>query len=192
MDDTIDNKAQGVFDLDSFIQGRGFPVATETIYTDARSAYALGEVNEEMKVIAADPKHNTKALKERYASLEKEAEELANNVKASALTFSLRGIAPGHVKKIRADIIKQAAEENWTDDERSLMLTCAWCAPHIISVTNAEGAKDERLFTAEIVRNLADMLPASEWEKLDAKIGRLTFDTTVFDAAVDAGFLPKS
>lgn len=190
----MDELEQGTFDLDAFVQGRGFPTDTVTVFTNADAAYALAPVNARLTEIAQDPKHNTKALKEEAASLETRAQELKDEILASALTFHLRGISPGHIKKIIADVNKRVDDEDdeLQSEQAGEQATHEMFAPHIIKVVNAKGEVDQRKFTAERVAHLEGLLPPSEWNKLDDKIKELSFKTATFDQLTDAGFLPKS
>lgn len=194
MTDTQNELEQGTFDLDAFVQGRGFPTDTVTVFTNDDAAHKLAKVNARLTEIAQNPAHTKKPLKDEFALLETQASELKDAIRASALTFHLRGISPGHIKKITKDVVKdQAKEDNaWDEGEAEDILNFRWLTPHIIKVVNASGDADERVFTEERVENLANLLPTSEWKKLTEAVSDLSFKSVVFDAAVDAGFLPKS
>jgi myosin heavy subunit len=137
----------------------------------------------------------TKAFKDlvkEYDALEAQADELREKVKESRLEFHLRGISPGHLNKIRKDIIKQAEKDESDPDELGTLVSNAWIAPQIISVTNAAGDKDEHVFTTDEVATIRDLLPESQWAKLDEAVSDLSFKSHYIDAAVDPGFLPRS
>lgn len=192
MDDVLKHKAQGTFDLDTFVQGRGYPTNKRTLFTDADSAYELGQVNQRMAEIAQDKAHSKEPLKSEYASLEKQAAVLREKIIETSLIFHLRGISPGHIKKVAKDVSVKAEKEDLSQDEVSDLLNYRWFAPHIIRVEKSDGSVDEGPFTPEIVETLEHSLPKSEWMKLNDAIAELSFQATYFDQAVDAGFLPKS
>lgn len=197
-DTAIAQKAQGTFDLGETLEGRGFPTLDKTVYTNAQAAFELAQVQARLEEIAQDRDALTKGSKSykekqaEFADLEKQAEALKQDVLDSALHFHLRGISPGHLNQINRDVIKLAEEQEWDPAYTSRYKTAAWCAPHIIRVTNAEGAVDSNTKSIDDVLRLMDWLPDSQWNILDAAIGQLSFDSAYFDAAVDPGFLQKS
>jgi len=188
----MDELAQGTFDLDAFVQGRGFPTDTVTVFTNADAAYERAQIQKRLTEIAQDPAHTRKPLKDEFKALETKADELMEAIKASALTFHLRGISPGHIKKITGDVVKEQADANWNEGEAEDILNFRWLAPHIIKVVNAKGEEDKRSFDEARVESLASVLPTSEWKKLMDAVTALSFNSVLFDQAVDAGFLPKS
>lgn len=198
MDDILEHKAQGTFDLTKHLEGRGFPTLDVTVFTDDKSAFELSEINDRLEEISQDREGLGKSTK-RYKELQAEYDELdakgnalREKILESRLDFHLRGISPGHIHKIQTDILKKAKKEEWTDYEITRATSAAWAAPQIIRVTNAAGEVDEHRFTPEDVENLMDMLPNTQWDKLDAALGRLSFQSSYLDAAVDPGFLQKS
>lgn len=199
MDDTqITPTPDETFDLDEFVQGRGYPTDTVTVFTNADAAYAHAQIQERLTVLAQErDTHDkrSKDYKERQAEfeiLEAQAEELKQEVKDSAITFHLRGIAPGHIDKIIKDVNAEAADQKWVGNEAESQATYRIMADHIIKAVRADGKVDNRKFTPERAANLDFALPESEWTKLDRKIRELSFKSTYFDSAVDAGFLQKS
>lgn len=197
-DAQITSEPDETFDLDEFVQGRGYPTDTVTVFTNADAAYAHAQIQERLTALAQDKEALDKrsaVYKEKqaeFADLEKQAADLKQKIVDSALTFSLRGIAPGHINKIIKDVNAEAAAEKWVGDEAERQATYRIMADHIISVTRADGKVDKRKFTPERAANLDFALPESEWDKIDHKIRDLSFRSTYFDTAVDAGFLPKS
>lgn len=199
MDDAqIAPEPDDTFDLDEFVQGRGYPTDTETVFTNADAAYAHAQIQERLTTLAQQrDTHDkrSKDYKERQAefeALEAQAAELKQKVKDSAITFHLRGIAPGHIDKIIKDVNAEAADQKWVGNEAESQATYRIMAAHIVKAVRADGKVDARKFTAERAENLDFTLPESEWTKLDHKVRELSFRSTYFDSAVDAGFLPKS
>lgn len=200
MDDINEHKAQGTFSLTAHLEGRGYPTKDVTVFTDADSAFALAQINERLEALANDREALGEATRSRkykeltaeYDALEAQADELREKVKESRLEFHLRGISPGHLNKIRKDVIKQAEKDETDPDDLGVLVGNAWIAPQIISVTNAAGEKDEHVFTPDEVATIRDLLPESQWNKLDEAVSDLSFKSHYIDAAVDPGFLPKS
>ncbi len=199
MDDAqIAPEPDETFDLDEFVQGRGYPTDTETVFTNADAAYEHAKVQDRLTALAQDrdalDKRSTvyKEKQAEFEALEIQAAELKQKVLDSALTFHLRGISSGHINKILKDVNAEAAAEKWVGNEAESQATYRIMADHIIRVVRADGKVDARKFTADRAANLDFTLPESEWTKLDLKIRELSFKSTYFDSAVDAGFLPKS
>lgn len=200
MDDVENNKEQGSFNLDEFVQGRGFPRDTVTVFTNEDAGYDYTAVQERLTTLAQEkeklePATRSAAYKEKaqeFNALEEKAQELLEKIKESALTFHLRGISPGHIKKINKDVKKQAETEELDQETAGEIAGWRIIAANIIKVTNAKGQEDNGPFTEERVANLEMTLPDSEWTKLDRKVAELSFKSAYFDSVVDAGFLPKS
>jgi hypothetical protein len=200
MTDTLTEKAQGTFDLDEFVQGRGFPRDSVTVFTNEDAGYDYTAVQERLKELVQDKEKLGEATRSKayrdilaeMAPLEEKAAALLEKIKESALTFHLRGISPGHIKKINKDVAKEAEKEEWEQDHAAEEAGWRIIAAHIIEVVNAKGETDKRSFDAERVGNLEMILPESEWRKLDRKVAELSFKSAYLDVAVDAGFLPKS
>lgn len=177
---------KSTFSLVEAIKGRGYPTDEVTVYLNADAAYNLAETNTLLTALAQ------RAETEEYENLDKVAQQLKAEVLASAMTFHLRGISPGELTKISKKVRKQAEADGLDEEDIALELTKAWFAPHIIRVEQADGAVDEHLWTPEEVEVLMDLLPQTEWAKLNATINKMTFSSAYFTQAVDAGFLSKS
>lgn len=198
MTDAQNAMEPGTFDLDEFVQGRGFPRDTVTVFTNADAAYERAQVEKRLTTLAQDKeklnKNSTlyKETQAEFKELEDRSAELMEDIKASALVFHLRGISPGHIKKINKDVYEESQKEEWDEVTTASTASYRIVAPHIIKVIRADGAEDNRQFTPDRVETLEMTLPESEWNKLDRKVMEMSFKSAYFDAAVDAGFLPKS
>jgi hypothetical protein len=179
---------KSTFSLVEAIKGRGYPTEEVTVYLNADAAYNLAEVNELLTKLAQGEKQDTEA----YDNLDAVAQQLAQELRDSEVTFYLRGISPGELQKITKKVRKQADADGLDEDEISLALTDAWIAPHIIKTEDANGNVEERLYAPEDVTLLRDLLPQTEWLKLDTAINKLSFSSAYFDQVADAGFLSKS
>lgn len=177
---------KSTFSLVEAIKGRGYPTDEVTVYLNADAAYNLAETNALLTVLA------NKSDTEEYETLDAVAQQLKAELLESAQTLYLRGISPGELNKISKKVRKQGAEEGLDEDEVSLKLTAAWIAPHIVRVERADGAVDEHLWSPDEVETLMDLLPQTEWLKIDQAINKLSFTSAYYDQLVDAGFLSKS
>lgn len=171
------------FDVLSFIEGTAYPTETVTIYTDALSADALLKVDRARKEaekaqLAEEATLNTEDFDSQIA-------DLTEKVKASALTFSLRGLPPGLVQEIYS-VDENAEEEVIRSAENKLI------ASTIVSVTNAKGATDSRLWDEEAVEKFRRFLKEGEFAKVVRAVVNVNFNAAVFDQATDAGFLGGS
>jgi hypothetical protein len=170
----------GNFNLGEFVKGRGYPQDSVEVYVDVESAYELSKLNEKL-IRATD--------KEESEKLEAEAKVLSDKILDSKLTFKMRGIDQRQVEKIEQDS-RAKFEEN--DDNWIIDYMCELVASNIISVTDASGKVDERIFTGQDVEDLRSYLSSEAWEKIVATMQKLTLATGYFKGLTDAGFLQKS
>jgi hypothetical protein len=170
----------GNFNLGEFVKGRGYPQDSVEVYVDVESAYELSKLNEKL-IRATD--------KEESEKLEAEAKVFSDKILESKLTFKMRGIDQRQVEKIEQDS-KAKFEQN--DDNWIIDYMCELVASNIISVTDASGKVDERIFTGQDVEDLRSYLSSEAWEKIVATMQKLTLATGYFKGLTDAGFLQKS
>jgi hypothetical protein len=175
-----DAQKQGKFNLGEFVKGRGYPQDSVEIYVDVESAYELSKLNEKLIKVTET---------EESEKLEAEAKVLSDKILASKLTFKMRGIDQKQVEKIEEDSKKKFDENdnNWIID-----YMCQLVAANIVSVTDASGKVDERIFTGEDVEDLRSYLSSEAWEKIVSTMQKLTLATGYFKGLTDAGFLQKS
>jgi hypothetical protein len=179
-------QSQKVFNLSDAIKGRAYPQKEVTIYLDDEAAMKLAELDEEMAVTLDEKK---------LAEFEKLAKPLSEKVKASSLTFKMRGVSQEAIettlKKVneKYKVKGSAGTENpdWMRDYITHLV-----GMNIVSVADASGAVDESLFDFEKADELRLNLPAAEWGKLVEMMQKLTLAGGYFDQLTDAGFLPRS
>jgi hypothetical protein len=159
---------------------RGYPQDTVEIYVDVESAYELSKLNEKL-VKATETEESEK--------LEAEAKVLSDKILASKLIFNMRGIDQKHVEQIEVES-KKKFEEN--DDNWIVDYMCELVAANIVSVTDAQGKVDERIFTGQDVEELRSYLSSEAWDKVVGTMQKLTLATGYFKGLSDAGFLQKS
>jgi hypothetical protein len=175
---------RGKFNLADAIKGRSYPEKTITIFTDAKAAFELKELNDAMNDF-----DYTEPIEE-YEALEKKAQELAKTISDSKLIFKMRGISQEKVQEITSKLEPEG--EDVSGHEYTRNFTATLVVSNIVSVENAAGEVDEREFTLEDGIALYQMLPAEGWATLVQTMEQLTLATGVFKGITDAGFLQKS
>jgi len=184
------NEAQkrGKFNLADAIKGRAFPEKSVDVYLDANSAMELEAINEELKYLSG-----LDDLTE-YDKLDAIAQELAEKIKKSKLTFHMRGVGQAEVEAAvkAADELHPDASEEQDNPEWVKYYLSRLIAANIIKVTDADGNEDNSKFTTEEIMELRGVIPIDSWAVLVDTMQKLTLATSYFSAVTDAGFLPKS
>jgi hypothetical protein len=191
-DNVIDmvNEAQkrGKFNLADAIKGRAFPEKSVDVYLDANSAMELEAVNQELQYLSGldDPTE--------YNKLDEVAQELAERIKKSKLTFHMRGVGQAEVEAAvkAADELHPDANEEQDNPEWVKYYLSRLIAANIVKVTDADGNEDDSKFTVEEMMELRGVIPIDSWAVLVETMQKLTLATSYFSAVTDAGFLPKS
>lgn len=233
-----DLKSPATFDVQKALTGQTYPTDKVTVFINAALAHTMNiEADEAAKLafeasqleaqaqamLLADtgigePEGYAEKVGEAAAKAqEAEAAEarvakLIEQVKASALTFHLRGLAPKQVelidKKCRK-AIKPPARKNYGQDEdgqeeyelevfernrdRNQLVNHECIASAIVKVENSNGETDAKVWKAADVESLQDTILETEYEKLRLMMQDLSFAHTLFNRAVeqDADFLSK-
>lgn len=186
----LENALQkGTFNVLDAAKGRSYPTDKVTLYTDFKAEYEVRKV--EARIAELADKNATKAVVKERNELESKREACLEAIKASALTFHLRGIAPGVHEAIYKEADAHLADENNTEitdeDSRNKFANDAVIAAHIVKVVNAEGAEDTE-WSTEKVSALHEVLPDGELIKLLAKVSELSFQAAAFDQVVGPDF----
>jgi len=184
-------QAKGTFNIVDFAKGRAYPQDSVTAYLDVDSAYELSKINKEI---------NDAALGEedRLVGLEQKAQEISKKILESKIVFHMRGVNQETIERITEQCNKDfpttvnafGQEEANADWVR--VWTCSLVAANLISVENADGELDERVFTADDVNEFRKHLPKEVWDLVTEKMQQLTLAGAYFKGLTDAGFLPKS
>ena len=184
------NEAQkrGKFNLADAIKGRAFPEKSVDVYLDANSAMELEAINEELNYLSG-----LDDLTE-YNKLEAIAQELAEKIKKSKLTFHMRGVGQAEVEAAvkAADELHPDSNEEQDNPEWVKYYLSRLIAANIVKVTDADGNEDDSKFTVEEMMELRGVIPIDSWAVLVDTMQKLTLATSYFSAVTDAGFLPKS
>ena len=173
-------QSKGKFNLADVIKGRGMPEDVVDIYVDAESAYELSKLNLDMMSISDA---------EDLEPLEARAQELADKILASKLTFYMRGVPQKIVEAIER---KSRVNKSSNEEDAVLEYFSRLIAANITKVVDADDNEDDHQFTHEEVSELRGVLPSESWEKLVSTTQKLTLASGYFRGLTDAGFLPKS
>jgi hypothetical protein len=158
------------------------------IYLDSSAAFELDEMNRELQELI-----NMGKLEE-HDKLKEKADKLVEKIKASKLTFHMRGVGQDLVEKItkQADELHPRSEETSENPDWIKFYLAALIASNIVKVTDAEGNEDDTKYTAEDILEIRGIIPIDSWEVLIDTMQKLTLAGAYFDAITDAGFLPRS
>ena len=126
---------KGVFDVLKVAKGGGYPEKTVTLYFDREALYRNDELE---RTIALE------LDSDKVVALEKEQEKVQEQVKASGVHFTLRGLSRGLVNAIKTV----------TKDENEFTAECL--AKSIVRVVDAEGNVDGRDWTKADIDKLFD------------------------------------
>ena len=177
---------RGKFNLAEVVKGRGYPEKTIEVYTDAKVAYDIHELNEKLQRLS------NSGFDEEYIELEKEMKTLGSTLMKSKLTFFMRGISQEGIDALTNDAGRKFPDKDESTLEWHKYYVCALVAANIYKVEDSEGNIDERQFTVEDCMELYENLPAEAWGTLVRTMEQLTLATGIFKGITDAGFLPKS
>jgi len=161
-------------------KGRSYPTDEVTVYTDVASLYLLNEL---------DTTVNDAETGEEANAVEPEIAELREKIKASAMTFHLRGFSPGVRESINDEARAKFGEDVNLDEGDPLVWRLnRFINESIIRATNVEGAVDEHRWTYDDVVALRGILPDEESVKIQDLMLELSFKSWQFDEAVNADF----
>ena len=199
-----------------------YPEDEVTVYLNGADAYKAVKIAEQIAELNAQKEQilesgmeslageSTTEIEEQAEELLKEMDALLEHANQSALTFTLRGVAPAIYRlldkegrrkfptsSVRDDLDPNAKMEaqNEVVFERNSWINIEMVRASIVKVTDAEGAEaDLSHFDHDAVVNLYESLLDTEWAKLKTTMDELTFANALFDNTViqDADFLRPS
>jgi hypothetical protein len=217
-------KAPGTFDVRAALSGQTYPTQKVKVFVNAAVAHEMNVLAEDAARLRWEAGNLMKGHEgitepEGYAEKITEAEdaetkvaELLAEVQASAMTFTLRGLAPAQFrlidkkwrKNIKPPVRKNFSQDSDGEEEyelevfernmaRNQSINHDLIASSIIKVENAAGQADTSVWKHDDVQNLFDTLLETEYEKLRLGQQDLTFAHTLFNKAIeeDADFLSK-
>lgn len=180
----------GTFDVLDFVSGASLPEDIITIHTDLKSAYRLKEIYAAEK--ARDEKSKSEGIgmtDEVGYTDEDEVEELTEKLKASAVTFYLRGLAPKAQEAIQKSL--QATlpyKQGSVNEEYDEAFAATLMAKTIQKSVNVRGQIDSKKWDAERVREFSLRIAPSEFDKLYLGVFKVNYLGDAIDRAVNADF----
>ena len=124
----------------------------------------------------------------RIAAIRKEIKELQKALDESRLTFHVRGYSPAVRESIEAEVRELAEEQGWEEDKTTEEITYRVFAKAIVSVTNADGEKDERPWTPENVNDFMKAAPNGALVDFTNDVIHVTVRAVEFHNSVDVTF----
>jgi hypothetical protein len=157
-------------------KNRSYPQDIVDVYTDAESAYQVNRL--ERKINDATDNDDLEALSAQQ-------EDYRAKVKASVLTFRLRGINPGMIRSL-----SEEAKAKFPDDEnkQNEWSNFSILAAHVVDVTDADGNVDDHKWDHDDVVSLRDWVPDEEFDKIADLMLNLSFAAQLFDVSVTPDF----
>lgn len=166
------------FDLFAMAQGdaRTYPQDILDVYLDHGAAHQAHVL--ELRIARETDTEKVNALDaERNALLEK--------VKASRLTFHLKGLSAKAIKAVEDQADAKFGMDDTKDGrphtEKNIWRNFSWLASHIADVYNANDERDSRVWDFESVSQLANVLPGEEFDRLMNAMQELTFRARYFE-----------
>lgn len=160
----------GTFDVLSVIKGRKYPEQSTDIYFDVVAMYELDLLEQRIA-------NETDA--DAVNALDAQGEAIKERIRASKLTFEMRGLGHGHVTALLKKVAADHKEAEGFD--LALEQTFAHISASIIKVTNAEGEEGSTEWNRDAVEALYNYLPPTEFGKLTALANDLSFKTLKFE-----------
>lgn len=178
------------FDALAFFSGNALPEDTVTVYANADAAYKLAAIREKYEEQKErEDEEGLGITDEVFYVDEDEVAELQRTLKASAVVFNIRGLAPAAKdaleKHARATFPYSEGAENREYNEA---LNAALIAKSIVSVSNAKGTKDKNTWDDARVLAFTKVAPESEFAKLYLGVLKVNYIGDAIDAAVSADF----
>jgi len=207
-------KSVGKFDLSAALKKTSYPTQDVTVYLDGHKAHELNVLLDEVSelehkavgysalaqgsMVDAPEKEGIEA---EIAELKAREVELIKEIRDSALTFSLRGLAPEQWRIIDKEARRKIKPATKSEDDvleaqidRNKAVNIEIVATGTVKITDAQGNEDTSALTVKTAEQLFNKLIEPEWLKLQDTIQNLTFANTLFQnvAMQDADFLSKS
>ena len=188
--------APETFDVLDFVTGSGLPRKKVTLYTDVEAGQRLADLVAAEKAIENRAETDGLGITDDVEWVDpEEVAQLREKIEGSAITFTLKGLAPAAKKALRLSLVAKhnykedvpAAEQEGYFEEYSYTLI----AKTIESLSRADGAVDNKKWTPERVKKFHESFNEGEYKRLDDTVYEVNFQTDVFDRAASADFLSK-
>lgn len=159
-----------------------YPERHPVVYMNGRVASQINDLRNEME------KGGEGLSKPRAAAIRKEIKELQKALDGSRLTFHVRGYSPAVRESIETEVRELAEEQGWEDDKTTEEITYRVFAKAIVSVTNADGEKDEKPWTPENVNKFMKAAPNGSLVDFTNDVIHVTVRAVEFHNSVDVTF----
>lgn len=189
-------QATEAFDLKDWVTEKStVPTDSETVYLDYETAYEMHALRNEWDLGDEGPRGIADDDEDEFLA---KLEVLQERIKASGLKVTMRAVREPERKVIEKAVKRHIPfSKNMSEDERyeagkarEEAAIIEWLTAAIIKIERPDGAVVRDIDT-DLVEFLSQSLYESEWEKLQALFGRLSFAGGLADSAVDAGFLGR-
>lgn len=209
-----DLKSEEKFELRSALAKTSYPVDDVTVYLDGHKAHELNKILDEISElehkaeklaggknggIVDDPEKEE--VDAEIEELKVREVELLKEIRDSALTFRVRGVAPTQWRMLDKEARRKIKPLTKSDDdqfeaqlERNEYVNVGLLSLGTVKITNAAGQSDTSALKREDAQTVFDSLIEPEYQKLKDAVENLTFAHTLFNnvAMQDADFLSKS
>lgn len=157
-----------------------YPERHPVVYMNGKAASQINDLRNELD------KSVTTAS--RAAAIRKEIKALQKALDESRLTFHVRGYSPAVRESIETEVRELAEEQGWEEDKTTEEITYRVFAKAIVSVTNADGEKDERPWTPENVNDFMKAAPNGALTDFTKDVIHVTVRAVEFHNSVDVTF----
>lgn len=208
----VDGEALGItkdtFSLDDFISGVSYPEDEVKVYFDAQTANKALAVRDKIRraeaeyaashTIAKDAQRtlagdgDAEKVTEYKAALDAlnaELDALYEKLDKSAVIFELRGMPPYIVQNISAKHMPDRTKKYEEGAPEELSRDNELIAKSIIGARTNDGKRIDTVVDVNYVAKLRDVLLDGEVTKILIKVAHVNMNGSIFEQAVDAGFL---
>ena len=159
------------FDVLDFVQGRSYPKDTVNVYTDAGAVYEIAKLETEI---------SNELDSDVVDRLDGMVRELKAQVRATSLTFHLRGLPSPIITDVNNQTdAKHGVGADTPEKANHRLMTLL--ALSIVEVEKPDGTKDSRDWDFEAVEKLTNGLPTYSANKLLETMVELTLKSRSFE-----------
>lgn len=168
--------------LDFITDSIEYPERHPVVYMNGRAASQINDLRNELE------KGGEGLSKPRAAAIRKEIKELQKALDESRLTFHVRGYSPEVREAIEQSVRDKGEEEGWDEERTTEEITYLVFAKAIVSVTSADGEKDEQKWEADNVRDFMKRAPNGSLVDFTNDVIHVTVRAIEFHNSVDVTF----
>lgn len=165
-----------------------YPERHPVVYMNARAGSRINDLRVELDKNDHKTEDNGGLSRSRIAAIRKEIKELQKELDKSRRDFHVRGFSPEVREIIEQGVRDKGEEEGWDEERTTEEITYAIFAKAIVSVSNADGEKDEQKWEADNVRDFMKRAPNGSLTEFTNDIIHVTVRAVEFHAAIDVTF----